>query len=62
MKQILGRFSLQWIIIIHIIIYIFPVSEGEGMKEEDSKLWKLGDWSFSSELMAKASFTTVKPS
>lgn len=38
-QQILGHFSLQWIIIIHIIIYIFPVSEREGMKEEDSKLW-----------------------
>lgn len=40
MQQILGHFSLQWIIIIHIIIYIFPLSEGEGMKEEDSKLWQ----------------------
>lgn len=40
MQQILGHFSLQWIIIIHIIIYMFPVSEGEGMKEEDSKLWQ----------------------
>lgn len=73
MQQILGHFSLQWIIIIHVIIYIFPLSEGEGMKEEDLKLWqsssfesiakrKLGDWSFSSELMVKASFTTVMPS
>lgn len=40
MQQILGHFSLQWIIIIHIIIYIFPLSEGEGMKEEDLKLWQ----------------------
>lgn len=32
MQQILGHFSVQWIIII--LVLIFPVNEGRGMKEE----------------------------